>query len=331
MIKSILILIWFTVTLFSHPLNITKITLDTQHNTLFMRYAIFNLYKAFGKNEVNNKQINQYVLNHIKINNCNLTLDKIKIRNEMVVDSYYKLKCNGNIQDITFNLFFDFDRTQQGIMKIINKNKEKIIVFSPSKEEYQISKKQNQFVLFLKEGIVHILEGIDHIFFLTMLIISVLLKHMKLKMSLIEIVKVATAFTLSHSMTLSLSMLNILTPPEQLVEVAIATTILFVALNNFYRWIDKEWQMAFIFGFIHGFGFANALREMNVSLDNFIQVVFGFNSGVEIGQLFIILCLTPILFMLKSDKIMKIISGFTIILSILWIIDRAFSLHFMPF
>ena len=325
----IILFFFFALNLFAHPLNITKMTLDTNNSTLFMRYAIFNIYKAFGKEEFDKKKVNRYVLNHIKIDNCKITLDKIKIKNMMVVDSYYKLKCN-NITSIKFNLFFDFDRTQQGVMKIIGK-KEKVIVFSPSKEEYQLSKKQNEFLLFLKEGIIHILEGIDHIFFLTMLIVSVLLKHLKLKQSLVEIVKVATAFTLSHSMTLSLSMLNILTPPEQLVEVAIATTILFVALNNFYRWINKEWQMAFVFGFIHGFGFANALREMNVSLDNFIQVVFGFNSGVEIGQLFIILALTPILFSLKSDKIMKIISGFTIVLSLMWIIDRAFSLHFMPF
>ena len=327
--KNFIVFFILAVNIFAHPLNITKMELDVNQSKFFMRFAIFNIYKAFGKEDIDKKQINNYILKHIQIDNCKIQLDKIKIRNEMVVDAYYKLKCN-NINQIKFNLFFDFDRTQQGVLKYIG-SKEKVFVFSPSKEKYVLNKKQNQFLLFLREGIIHILEGIDHIFFLTMLIISVLLKHLKLKQSLIEIVKVATAFTLSHSMTLSLSMLNIVTPPEKLVEVAIATTILFVALNNFYRWVNKEWQMAFIFGFIHGFGFANALREMNVSLDNFIQVVFGFNSGVEIGQLFIILSLTPILFMLKSDKIIKIISGFTIILSIMWIIDRAFSLHFMPF
>jgi predicted membrane channel-forming protein YqfA (hemolysin III family) len=132
-------------------------------------------------------------------------------------------------------------------------------------------------------------------------------------------------------MTLSLSMLNIITPPERLIEVLIASTILFVALNNFYRWVNKEWQMAFVFGFIHGFGFANALREMNVDISNFVSVVLGFNSGVEVGQLMIIATLTPFLFMLKSDKILKYICIFTIGLSSLWIIDRAFALHFMPF
>jgi len=328
--KIILFLV-FSLNLFAHPLNLTKMELNLDNKRFFMRYAVFNIYDAFNKEEFNKTKVNQYVLNHIKINNCKIILDKIKVRNEIVVDSYYKIKCEG-IYKIKFDLFFDFDKTQQGVMKIIQNNKEKLLIFSPSKETYILHKKQNQFFLFLKEGIIHILEGIDHIFFLTMLIISVLLKHLKLKISIIEIIKVATAFTISHSITLSLSMLNIMTPPEKLVEVAIAITILFVALNNFYRWINKEWQMAFVFGFIHGFGFANALREMNVNIDNFIEVVFGFNSGVEIGQLFVILTLTPILFLLKSDRIMKFLSILTIILSILWIIDRSFSfLHFMPF
>ena len=318
------------VNLFAHPLNITKMKLNLDNNTFFMRYAIFNIYKAFNKEEFNQKEINSYILNHIKIDNCKIIPTKTIIKNEVVVDNYFKLKCNG-IYKIKFNLFFDFDKTQQGVIKILQNNKERVFVFSPLKETYILNKKQNQFLLFLKEGIIHILEGIDHIFFLTMLIISVLLKHLKLKVSIIEIIKVATAFTISHSITLSLSMLNIMTPPEKLVEVAIAITILFVALNNFYRWINKEWQMAFVFGFIHGFGFANALREMNVNIDNFIEVVFGFNSGVEIGQLFVVLVLTPLFFVLKSDKIMKIISILTMILSILWIIDRSFSLHFMPF
>jgi len=326
---KLLLLLFVSLNLFAHPLNITKMEVNIDNNRFFMRYAIFNIYKAFKKEEFNKTQVNNYFLKHIKIDNCKIILDKIKVRNEMVVDSYYKLKCI-DVNKIYFDLFFDFDKTQQGVMKFIKNNQEKVLVFSTSKKEYILSHKQNQFLMFLKEGIIHILDGIDHIFFLSMLIVSVLLKHLKLKMSMIEIIKVATAFTLSHSITLSLSMLNIITPPEKLVEVLIAITILFVALNNFYRWINKEWQMAFVFGFIHGFGFANALKEMNIKLDNFIQVVLGFNSGVEIGQIFIILTLTPILFSLKSDKIMKIISSFTIILSIMWIIDRSFSLHLMP-
>jgi membrane-anchored protein YejM (alkaline phosphatase superfamily) len=88
--------------------------------------------------------------------------------------------------------------------------------------------------------------------------------------------------------------------------------------------------MAFFFGFIHGFGFANALREINVE-NNFIQVVLGFNLGVEIGQVLIILSIVPLLFILKSDKILKGISIIGAVMAILWIVDRTFDLNFMPF
>jgi len=321
--RYLIILIF--INLFAHPLNLTKMEINTTNHTLFMRFAIFNIYKAFHKEEFNKSEVNNYILKHIKIDNCKIVPFKTTIKNEIVVDNYFNLKCNG-LYKISFNLFFDFDKTQRGALNIDDKE---VLSFSPSKTSYQI-KKVNEFIMFLKEGIIHILEGIDHIFFITMLIVSILLRGYSLKFSLIEIIKIATAFTLSHSITLILSMLGILTPPEKLIEVLIAVTILFVAVNNFYRWINKEWLMAFFFGFIHGFGFANALREMNVE-NNFIQVVLGFNLGVEIGQVLIILSIVPLLFALKSDKILKIISIIGGMMAILWIIDRVYSLEFMPF
>jgi hypothetical protein len=329
--KNILILLIF-VFLNAHPLNITKMSLEMNNTTptLFMRFAIFNIQKALHKKNISKKEIQNYILKHIKIDNCKITPTDTKIKNEVVVDNYFKLKCNG-IYKINFDMFFDIDKTQQGIIKIIENNTTKLIVFNPNQTTYIFKQKQNEFLSFLKEGIFHILEGIDHIFFLLMLIVSVLLKNNNLKKSLIEIIEIATAFTISHSVTLSLSMFNIVNPPENLIEVLIACTILFVALNNLYFWIKKEWLLAFLFGFIHGFGFANALKEMNLQTANFVKVVFGFNLGVEVGQILIISLIFIPLFYLRKTKLVNIIIYITIILSILWIIDRSFSLHFMPF
>ncbi|GAX87590.1 conserved hypothetical protein [Lebetimonas natsushimae] len=329
--KKIILLLFF-IFLNAHPLNITKMTLDLNKTipTLYMRFAIFNIQKALHKDNISKKEIQSYILKHIKINNCKIMPVSTKIKNEVIIDNYFKLKCK-NINKIFFNMFFDIDKTQQGIMKIIEKNSTKLIVFNPNKTSYILKKQQNEFLSFFKEGIFHILEGIDHIFFLLMLIISVLLKNYNLKKSLIEIIEIATAFTISHSITLSLSMFNIVNPPENLIEVLIACTILFVALNNLYFWIKREWLLAFLFGFIHGFGFANALKEMNVQSINFAKVVFGFNLGVEIGQICIISLIFLPLFYLRKTKIVKFIIYITIVLSILWIIDRTFNLHFMPF
>jgi hypothetical protein len=329
--KNILILLIF-VFLNAHPLNITKMSLEMNNTTptLFMRFAIFNIQKALHKKNISKKEIQNYILKHIKIDNCKITPTDTKIKNEVVVDNYFKLKCNG-IYKINFDMFFDIDKTQQGIIKIIENNTTKLIVFNPNQTTYIFKQKQNEFLSFLKEGIFHILEGIDHIFFLLMLIVSVLLKNNNLKKSLIEIIEIATAFTISHSVTLSLSMFNIINPPENLIEVLIACTILFVALNNLYFWIKKECLLAFLFGFIHGFGFANALKEINIQTVNFAKVVFGFNLGVEMGQILIISIIFLPLYYLRKTKIINIIIYITIILSILWIIDRSFNLHFMPF
>jgi hypothetical protein len=331
MIKNIIILLIF-IFLNAHPLNITKITLELNQTTptLYMKFAIFNMQKALHKEKISKKEIQNYILKHIKIEKCKIIPIYTKIKNEVVVENYFKLKCN-SINKIHFNLFFNIDKTQQGIMKIIEKNTAKLIVFNPTKTIYILKKQENEFLSFLKEGIFHILEGIDHIFFLLMLIISVLLKNYNLKKSLIEIIEIATAFTISHSITLSLSMFNIINPPENLIEVLIACTILFVALNNLFFWIKKEWLLAFLFGFIHGFGFANALKEMNIQTINFAKVVFGFNLGVEIGQILIICMIFLPLYYLRKTILIKLIIYITIILSIVWIIDRSFSLHFMPF
>jgi hypothetical protein len=332
MIMKKIILSIFFIFLNAHPINITKMSLDLNKSTptLYMRFAIFNIQKALNKNNIPKKEIQSYILKHIKINNCKIIPISTKIKNEIVVENFFKLKCK-NINSIHFDMFFNFDKTQQGIMKIIEKNSTKLIVFNPDKTNCILKKPQNEFLSFLKEGIFHILEGIDHIFFLLMLIISVLLKNYNIKKSLIEIIEIATAFTISHSITLSLSMFNIVNPPENLIEVLIACTILFVALNNLYFWIKKEWLLAFLFGFIHGFGFANALKEMNVQTINFAKVVFGFNLGVEIGQIFIICLIFLPLYYLKRARVIKITIYITIILSILWIVDRSFNLHFMPF
>jgi hypothetical protein len=329
--KNILILLIF-VFLNAHPLNITKMSLEMNNTTptLFMRFAIFNIQKALNKENFSKKEIQSYILKHIKINNCKITPTDTEIHNEIIVDNYFKLKCK-NINSIYFDMFFDIDKTQQGIMKIITNKNTKLIIFNPNKTIYVFKKPQNEFLSFIKEGIFHILEGIDHIFFLLMLIVSVLVKNGNLKKSLIEIIEIATAFTISHSITLSLSMFNIINPPENLIEILIACTILFVALNNLYFWIKKEWLLAFLFGFIHGFGFANALKEMNLQTVNFVKVVFGFNLGVEVGQILIISVIFIPLFYLRKTKLVNIIIYITIILSILWIIDRSFNLHFMPF
>ena len=152
---------------------------------------------------------------------------------------------------------------------------------------------------------------------------------------LIYIVEIATAFTISHSITLSLSVFNIVTPPANLIEILIAFSIFLTSINNLFHYVSfkREWLLAFLFGFIHGFGFANALKELDLQSVDFAKLVFGFNLGVEIGQFLVVLVSMPFLYFLvkKYKKLYIILSIIGAILALLWMIDRITGIGFMPF
>jgi len=135
-------------------------------------------------------------------------------------------------------------------------------------------------------GIKHIIPyGFDHILF----IIGICLLGTEVK----TILSQATAFTVAHSITLALSMKNIIVMPGQVVEPIISLSIMFVAVENLVTNKLKAWRMLiiFAFGLIHGTGFASALNEIGLPPGKFYLSVFSFNLGVEIGQVVVILCL----------------------------------------
>jgi hydrogenase/urease accessory protein HupE len=148
---------------------------------------------------------------------------------------------------------------------------------------------------YLVTGIEHIFLGYDHIAFL----IGVVLWARRL----IPVIKIVTAFTIAHSITLSLAVLNIVVIPGVVVEPAIAASIVFVAMENFFsRDVDGRWRVTFAFGLIHGFGFASALREVGLPANAIVTALAAFNAGVEIGQVAIVSIVIPALMAL--DQIM---------------------------
>ena len=146
---------------------------------------------------------------------------------------------------------------------------------------------------FVPAGIHHILIGPDHILFL----IGLLLLGGGWK----ALLKIVTAFTLGHSITLSLAALNIVTPPPNIIEPAIALSIVFVGADNLVRGGGRDVRalIALTFGLVHGFGFANVLREFGLPREALGWSLFSFNVGVEIGQLFIVLLVATALALLR--------------------------------
>lgn len=146
--------------------------------------------------------------------------------------------------------------------------------------------------LYLITGIEHIFLGYDHIAFL----VAVVLWATRV----VPVIKIVTAFTIAHSITLSLAALGVVVIPSRIVEPAIAASIVFVAAENFFsRDLDRRWRVTFIFGLIHGFGFASALKEIGVPSHAVVPALAAFNIGVEIGQVAIVATVIPVLIALE--------------------------------
>ncbi|MDN3204399.1 HupE/UreJ family protein [Algoriphagus sediminis] len=207
------------------------------------------------------------------------------------------------------------------------------------------------FMAMVKSGIYHIWIGLDHILFLIALLIpSVVVYRPKdpkaswmgikytdfdtqnsFKTALWSVVKIITIFTLAHSVTLSLAALGVINLSSRLVESIIAVSIAMAAYHNITPFLNKrEWLIILIFGLFHGFGFASVLAEQSRGGEYLVYSLVGFNIGVEIGQLVIILIAFPILFFLSKWKgYQTILVGFSIALIAIatyWVIERAFDI-----
>ncbi|HEY6361618.1 MAG TPA: HupE/UreJ family protein [Vicinamibacterales bacterium] len=147
---------------------------------------------------------------------------------------------------------------------------------------------------FIPSGIHHIMIGPDHILFLIGLLL--------LGGTWTQLVKIVTAFTVGHSITLSLAALNVVNPPPQVIEPAIALSIVFVGADNLVRGSGRDLRMwvALVFGLVHGFGFANVLREFGLPDEALGWSLFSFNFGVEIGQLVIVLVVASLLALIRK-------------------------------
>ncbi len=181
---------------------------------------------------------------------------------------------------------------------------------------------------YLVTGIEHIFLGYDHIAFL----IAVVLWARRL----MPVIKIVTAFTIAHSITLSLATLNVVVIPDTVVEPAIAASIVYVAIENFFtRNMDGRWRITFAFGLIHGFGFAGALREIGLPTNAVVTALAAFNIGVEIGQVAIVSIVVPALIALdrlaavdktrptRAANLVYALSALIAILGGYWFLTRA--------
>jgi hypothetical protein len=175
---------------------------------------------------------------------------------------------------------------------------------------------------FVKLGIEHILTGYDHLMFLVALLATA--------RGAWSVVRIVTAFTLAHSITLSVAALGIVTIPDRIIEPLIAATIVWVALENLFAAEPdrRRWIWSFGFGLVHGFGFASVLGELGLKGATLVRGLVGFNVGVEIGQLIFVAVFLPALMWLSRGRgarlTPRIASLAVAAIGTYWLVERIF-------
>jgi hydrogenase/urease accessory protein HupE len=201
----------------------------------------------------------------------------------------------------------------------LSRNLEQTTTNQTANNESAHSNSTSGWYSFFKLGMNHILGGYDHLLFLFSLLIA--------RQSLKQYATMITAFTIAHSCTLTLTVLGVINISPMIVEPAIALSICYIALDNMIRKsVSHRWVLTFLFGLIHGMGFADIMKEMNIPKNELAVDLISFNLGIETIQVLIVGLLVPLLFLLHRYRYARRIviagSGVTLALGGIWLIER---------
>ncbi len=234
---------------------------------------------------------------------------------------------------LTFDFFGELGERHTVLGNFIWDGRENAVIFTRFEPDYLFDTGYripawDQFVQYVRLGLSHIFLGYDHIAFLLALLFV---------RRFTDLLKIITAFTVAHTLTLVLAALQVVSLPARLVESAIAASIVYVAAENIWRHSENahRWRLTFAFGLVHGFGFAAVLRELGLPADGLVRSLLGFNLGVELGQVGLAAVAWPLLRwidpQLWAKKFRTVLSGLLLAFGAAWLLDRVFALHFMPF
>lgn len=250
---------------------------------------------------------------------------------------------------VAYSLFSDIDPQHRGLLKLETRGQARTAIFSPEASEQRFMLGQadwiSQFVDYAREGVWHIWIGFDHILFLLSLLLPAVLlwqaprwqADASFKAAFWDVARIVTAFTVAHSITLSLATLGVVSLPSRWVESAIAASVVLAALNNLRPVIQgRRWLVAFCFGLIHGFGFASVLADMGLPQGALALALVGFNLGVECGQLAIVAVFLPLAFGLRRTWFYQrlVFTGGSLLIALLasaWLAERVLNFKVLPF
>ena len=292
----------------------------------------------------------RYLGEHLQLSEsderCALQFGAVKV-NERVDGNYlwqpFTAICPAALQRliIDYHVLDVEDPSHRGLLTLVAQGVGQTAVFGGTRSVQSFDLRHpslwSTVVEYLQAGIWHIWSGIDHLLFLLSLLLPAVLLRRDHRWQAVpqaapaffSILKVVTAFTLAHSITLSLAAFDIIRLPGRLTESAIAASIIVGALNNVFPVVtEARWRIAFAFGLLHGFGFASVLAEMGLPKGARLISLVAFNLGVETGQLAVVLAIMPLAYLLRSTAFYRrglmpwgssAIAG----LALVWFLQRA--------
>lgn len=291
-----------------------------------------------------------YLRQHLQLagadGGCALRFGELQI-NARVDGNYlwqaFTAQCPSPLEQLSidYRLLDAEDPSHRGLLTLIARGSTQSAVLGGAKQNQRFDlghpSPWNAFAEYFEVGVWHIWSGIDHLLFLLSLLLPAVLVRRTQRWqavpraapAIINILKVVTAFTLAHSITLSLAAFDIIRLPSRLTESVIAASIIVGALNNVFPLVtEARWRIAFAFGLLHGFGFAAVLSDMGLPRGARLISLVAFNLGVEAGQLAVVLAIMPVVYALRASRLYQralMPWGSTAIasLALVWFVQRA--------
>jgi HupE/UreJ protein len=245
--------------------------------------------------------------------------------------------------ELRYSLLFDIDAQHRGLLRLERAGATATAIFRADAPAQRIALADGasatdagagHFQTFVREGVWHIWAGTDHILFLLALLLPAVLRRERgrwiaadrFRDVAADVLRIVTAFTVAHSITLALSTLGLVQLPSRLVETAIAASVVLAALNNLLPIASARWGVAFALGLLHGFGFSSVLVDLGLPRGALASALLGFNVGVELGQAAIVAAFLPIAYLLRRSWSYRLVllggSAAITALAAVWCVER---------
>jgi hypothetical protein len=224
---------------------------------------------------------------------------------------------------IRYTLFFERDPQHRGIVRVDARGASRSLVFS-TREREAVVDLDLLFLFALLFPAVFVRDG------------GKLVPVARFRPALMDVLRVVTAFTIAHSVTLSLAALDVVRMPSRVVESVIAASVVLAAVNNVRPLFPEgRWAAAFVLGLMHGFGFSATLDDLELSRGALVTALFGFNVGVEAGQLAVVALFLPLAFAARGTRAYRrgvLVYGSVgiALLASVWFVERAFAVAILP-